>query len=67
MQKYKFFQCAKIIHAQIYELINCAKIKGAKIRGAQYLIELRYINICMYMYGCMYTHTFVYFYIYTHT
>ena len=49
-RKYKFFQCAKIIRAQIYKLFNSAKIKGAKInhtkiRGAQSLMGLRQVGI----------------------
>ena len=45
-QNYNFRQCAKIIRGRIYEFINCAKIKGAKInrekiRGAQNLMGLR--------------------------
>ena len=29
----------------MYELFNCAKIKGAKIRGARNLMGLRYIYL----------------------
>ena len=39
--KYKFCQCAEIIRARIYELFNCAKIKGAKVRGVRNLMRLR--------------------------
>ena len=44
LRKNKFFQCAKIIRTRIFELFNCAKIKGTKIRGARNLMGLRYLE-----------------------
>ena len=41
MRKYKFCQFLKNIPARIYKLFNCAKIKGAKVRGAQNLMGLK--------------------------
>ena len=43
------------VSARIYELFNCAKIKGAKtnrakIRGAGNLMGLRYVYIYIYTY-----------------
>ena len=47
------FVSAKIIHAQIYELFNCAKIKGAKINCAKIRSTRNFMGLSYVYCNCL--------------